>query len=92
MSFFIFENNCIQSHEIHQLSTQFGILAHLFFLNKPMRPEIFKKFHTTEKDKVKTRVKDECEKFNQILRERGVEAVKTKINVSIDFYVFNCVF
>ena len=64
-SFFsFFENNCFQSHENHQLSTQIRISAQFFHREKSSKPVIIQEFSYDLKGKVKSTVKDQCEKFN----------------------------
>ena len=91
-SFFsVLENDCLQSHESHQLSFNIKISAHLFFQRKSVKPIIIQEFSFDRNDKVKMTVKDKIEKLKQFLQERSVEAVKTIIYIFQDFNMFNFV-
>ena len=58
------ENDCFQSHECHQLSTNIRILAHQFFRQKPVKPFIIQEISYDQNDKVKMTGKDKIKKFN----------------------------
>ena len=50
--FLILENDCFQSHESHQLSTNFRILFLLFFHEKPMKAITIQEISYNRNDKV----------------------------------------
>ena len=62
--FLFLENDCFQSHESHQPSTNIRISAHLFLHEKPVKPITLQEISYNWIDKVKMTVKDKFKKFN----------------------------
>ena len=80
--FFILQNNCFQSQESHQLSTDIRILAPLFFYDNPMKPLIKQKISYDKNNKVKTTVTDKIKKFNYFFKKEVWHPLENNLYLS----------